>query len=82
MSAPLPPFLPGPGASLFPAAQSRLSPECVFFKVRDRVADESELWIGHPKSTEWVVVPGPLTALLAYTFLDVDTWGVATHHPG
>lgn len=78
--APLPPFLPG-SDGLLRVAASRLSPEQVYVEVQDGVADDARLWIARARTSDWVAVPGPLSALLLSALADIDMWGVGRYSP-
>ena len=57
--APLPAF-PAGGPSLFPVA-SNGNGDHVFLIVRDGVADDEHIWVGHVAEQDWVPVPGPFS---------------------
>ena len=59
---PLPGF-PDDGPSLYPLAANG-NGDTVYAVVRDRVLDDTALWIGNIRNEEWLPVPGPLAAVI------------------
>ncbi|MGH9279073.1 MAG: SMI1/KNR4 family protein [Acidimicrobiales bacterium] len=60
--APLPAF-PAGGPSLFPVATNG-NGDNVFLIVRDGVAHDDQLWVGHVAERDWARVPGPFSAFV------------------